>query len=98
MTVYVRACPDPNGGWYLWADTPDEALMAAAHAGANVLAAHRPARAEGHYDLTPEQWAIAMANGAEVRPLVSAWINAAQRLNRAGLLAKTHLDSLGAHP
>lgn len=98
MTAYVRGVPDPGGAWYLWADDPDEAMTAAAFAGANVISAHRPARAEGHYDLTVEEWAHAVSQGAQIRPLADAWINAQTRAGRKDLLTPKALDAFEGIP
>lgn len=90
MTVYVRGAPDPSGEWYLWADTVEEAAAMVEVTGG----ARRPYRAPGHYGLTVEQWASAVGRGAEIMPLVHAWTNAANRLERKDLLTRDILDGL----
>lgn len=65
MTTYVTTSPHgfSAGLWHLWADTPDEALLAAFGAGVTT-----PAEGAGwnalHYEIGEAEWCAAVGNGA----------------------------------
>lgn len=63
MTVYVQVKPHAPDAYHLWADTPDEALMAAYACGSGVEAA-RPDRSPLHYEIRWQHVRAAEALGA----------------------------------
>lgn len=80
MTVYVQAKPSGPGWHHLWADTPDEALLAAFGCGADMEAA-RPYRSALHYEITGDQFAAAVGAGAQLVLTPYEAVEAAARWN-----------------
>lgn len=81
MTVYVQATESGPGWRHLWADTPDEALVAAFACGAGLEAA-RPYRSALHYEIDEAQFAAAVGNGAQLVFTPYEAVEAAARWNK----------------
>lgn len=86
MTTYVCPMPYEPNRYHLFADDPDEALMAAFGAGAGMEAA-RPDRSPLHYDLTWQQVLAARALGAVDCDVVAPYEAAARWADNRGALA-----------
>lgn len=85
MTVYVCPMPYEADRYHLFADTPDEALLAAYGCGSGIEAA-RPDRSPLHYDLTWQQVLAARAKGAIDCDRVAPYEAAARWAGNAGAL------------
>lgn len=86
MTVYVCPMPYAANRYHLFADSEDEALMAAYGAGATIDA-QRLDRSPLHYDLTWQQVLTAKARGAVDADKYGAYEAAARYHGNTGALA-----------